>query len=139
TSSEPAKGGASSTFTLNLERPEGQQYVGKIRDVLPPGLLGLIPSVTQCAEAQANAGTCTSASQIGTVAVAAGSGEPYPFKGKVYLTGPYEGAPYGLSIVVPAVSGPFNLGNVIARAKIEVDPYTARVILTDNNVPMIVG
>ena len=139
TSSEPAQGGSSSTFSLNLERTDGQQYISKLRNVLPPGLIGIIPSVTQCGEPQASAGTCTSASQIGTVTVSAGAGsEPFNFGGKVYLTGPFEGAPYGLSIVVPSVAGPFNLGNVIARAKIEVDPHTAQVIATDNAVPSIV-
>jgi len=72
--------------------------------------------------------------------VSAGAGsEPFNFPGKVYLTGPFEGAPFGLSIVVPSIAGPFNLGNVIARAKIEVDPHTAQVIATDNAVPSIVG
>ena len=140
TSVEPAQGGGSSTFTMNLERADGQQYVSKLRNVMPPGLVGIIPSVTQCGEPQASAGTCTSASQIGTVNVAAGAGsEPFNFPGKVYLTGPFEGAPFGLSIVVPSIAGPFNLGNVIARAKIEVDPHTAQVIATDNAVPSIVG
>jgi hypothetical protein len=136
---EPAQGGGSSTYSLSFTRPEGSQYLAKVRDVLPPGLVGLIPTVTQCAEPAASAGTCSSASQIGTATVAAGSGAPYTFNGRVYLTGPYEGAPFGLSIVVPNVAGPFDLGNTIARAKIEVDQHTARVIATDNNVPMIVA
>jgi hypothetical protein len=138
TSNEPAQGGGSSTFTLNLERPEGNQYLAKLRNVLPAGLVGIIPSVTLCGEAEANAGTCTSASQIGTVAVAAGSGEPFVFKGKVYLTGAFKGAPYGLSIVVSPSVGPFTLKPVIARATIEVKPDTGQVIATDNEVPMIV-
>lgn len=138
TSAEPAQAGGSSTYSLSFTRPEGNQYLAKVRDVLPPGLVGLIPTVTQCAEAAANAGTCTSASQIGTATVAAGSGSPYTFNGRVYLTGPYEGAPFGLSIVVPNVAGPFNLGNTIARVKIEVNQSTGQIITTDNNVPSIV-
>jgi hypothetical protein len=138
--SEPAKAGASSTFTLNLERSDGQQYIAGLRNLLPPGLVGIVPSVTLCGEAEGKAGTCTAASQIGTATVAAGAGsEPFIFKGKIYLTGPFEGAPYGLSIVVPAIAGPVNLGNVIATAKIEVDPHTAQVIASDPKVPTIVG
>lgn len=139
TSNEPGKGGAGNTFTQVLERPEGNQYVGKIKVVLPKGLVGLIPTVTQCEEAAAVAGTCTSASQIGTVAVAAGSGSPFTFHGNTYLTGPYQGAPFGLEFVVFPTAGPFTLPPVIARAKIEVNPETAQVIATDNEVPTIVG
>jgi hypothetical protein len=139
TSAEPSQAGAGASFTINLERPEGQQYLSSLKTVLPPGLVALIPTVSQCGEPQASLGTCTSASQIGTVAVAAGSGEPFTFRGKVYLTGPYEGAPFGLSIVVPPVSGPFVLPNVIARARIEVKPDTAQVIATDAKVPTIVA
>jgi hypothetical protein len=140
TAAEPAQGGGSNTFTINYQRPDGQQYLTKVKTILPPGLVGNIPVVTQCPEPQAAAGTCTAASQIGTVTVAAGAGsEPFDFQGKVYLTGPYEGAPFGLTFVVPSIAGPFNLGNVIARAKIQVDPSTAQVIATDEKVPTIVG
>ncbi len=139
TSSEPAQGGANTTFTLSLVRPQGNQYVAALRNVLPPGLAGAIPTVTLCGEAQANAGTCTSASQIGTAVVAAGSGSPFSFNGKVYLTGPYEGAPYGLSIVIQPVAGPFSLKPVVARARIEVKSDTAQIIATDAKVPNIVG
>jgi hypothetical protein len=140
TTTEPGQGGGSSTFTLNYERPDGNQYLTKVKTVLPPGLVGTIPAVTLCPEPQAAAGTCAANSQIGTVNVAAGAGsEPFNFAGKVYLTGPYEGAPYGLTFVVPSIAGPFNLGNVIARAKIQIDPSTAQVIATDEKVPTIVG
>ncbi len=137
---EPPQGGGSSTFTLGLARAQGDQYVSGIRDVLPPGLVGLIPTVTQCGEPQAAQGTCTSASQIGTVTVTAGSGNPYPFTGKVYLTGPFEGAPFGLSIVVTPKVGPFEIKPaVVARARIEVKQDTAQVIATDAHVPLMAG
>jgi hypothetical protein len=130
--------GANTSYTLNLGRNEGQQYLSQVKTVLPAGLVGLIPTVPLCGEAEANAGTCSVGSQIGSVTVAAGSGSsPYTFYGQAYLTGPYNGAPYGMSIVVPAVAGPFNLGLVVTRATIAVEPYTARVVVT-SSIPTIV-
>jgi hypothetical protein len=127
----PARAGAYSPFTLQLARGEGQQYLSKVQTTLPPGLLGAIPSVPLCAEARANAGTCPAASEIGGASASAGAGsEPYGFAGKVYLTGPYNGAPYGLSIVVPAAAGPYNFGNVMTRASIGVGLYSGRAIVT---------
>ena len=83
-------------------------------------------------------GACSEASRIGTVHVAAGAGsEPLWLEGPVYLTGSYKGAPFGLSVVVPAVAGPFNLGNVIERAAIDVNPMTAQVTVTSDPFPQI--
>ena len=94
----------------------------------------MISKIPLCPEAQANAGTCSSASQIGHTVVEAGPG-PYPLvvpqpgqpAAPIYLTGGYKGAPYGLSIVVPLVVGPFTLQTQVVRAKIEVDPLTTAV------------
>ncbi len=131
TQDQPANAGAATVFTFNLGREDGQQYISSVKTVLPEGLVGKIPAVKQCAEAQANEGTCSAETEIGTATVSAGSGsQPYTFTGHVYFTGPYDGAPYGLSIVVPAVAGPFSLGNVVTRATINVEPETARVIVT---------
>ncbi len=128
--SSPAAG-AYTSYTFDLARADGQQYLSSVTTTLPAGLLGAIPSVPLCAEAQANAGTCAAASEIGSASASAGAGpEPYGFAGKVYLTGPYNGAPYGLSIVVPANAGPFELGDVIARASIGVGLYTGRAVVT---------
>jgi hypothetical protein len=132
TQNQNANAGGNTSFTFNLSRPEGQQYLSQVKTTLPPGLVALLPTVTPCGEEQANAGTCPASSLVGAAAALAGSG-PTPFLftgGTVYLTGPYHGAPYGLSIVVPAVAGPFSLGNVVTRATINVDPYTARVTVT---------
>lgn len=129
---QPNTAGAYSSYTLGVTREEGQQYLSQIKTTLPRGLLAAIPAVPLCGEPQAQQGTCSAASAIGSATVALGAG-PHPFglTGTVYLTGPYGGAPYGLSIVVPAEKvGPYNDGVVVTRAKIEVDKYTARVIVT---------
>jgi hypothetical protein len=130
TSDQTTNAGAHTSFTFNLGRANGQQYLSKVSTTLPEGLVGEIPAVKQCGETEANAGTCSSETEIGTATVQAGSGPtPYTFPGHVYLTGPYDGAPYGLSIVVPASAGPFELGNVVTRATINVNPETTRVTI----------
>jgi hypothetical protein len=137
TSVLPAAGGSTTNFTFTLVRPERQQYVNKLVTTLPPGLYAKIPSVpTLCSESQAKAGACPAASLVGTVTAKAGSGTPYPFGGLVYLTGPDEGAPYGLNFQVPVIAGPFNLGQETVHAKIEVNPNTAQVVVT-SPVPTI--
>jgi hypothetical protein len=139
TQSSSSTAAAFTSYTFNLTRKDGQQYVSKVSTTLPPGLVGAIPSVPLCGEAQAQAGSCSSTSLIGTATVSAGAGsEPYAFSGPVYLTGSYNGAPYGLSIPVRAAAGPFDLGTVVTRAAISVDPYSGRVIVT-SSLPTIVG
>jgi hypothetical protein len=130
--------GAYTSFVFNLARQQGQQYLSQLSAVLPPGLVGAIPSLTPCPEPQASTGACSSASLIGTASVAVGSGgEPYGFGGPVYLTGPYNGAPYGLSIPIEAAAGPFDLGPVVTRASINVDTYSGRILVT-STLPQIV-
>ena len=129
-------------FTMTITREDGEQPLSTVAMHMPPGLAGMIAKVEPCPEAQANAGDCPAASRIGHVVVHAGvGGEPItiPEAGKpedpVYLTGPYKGAPFGLSIVVPAEAGPFNLGTVVVRGKIEVDPHTAAVSIESEPMP----
>lgn len=139
TESSTSTAAAYTSFTFKLARADGQQYLSKLSTTLPPGLVGAIPSVPLCGQAQAEAGSCASASLIGTATVNVGAGtEPYEFSGPVYLTGPYNGAPYGMSIPVRAAAGPFDLGTVVTRAGIGVDPYSGRVIVT-SSLPTIVG
>ena len=138
TENEVEKGGSHTSYALSLARQDGQQYLKTIKTSLPLGLVGAIPAVEPlCDEAAANAGTCPASSRIGSVSVQAGAGtSPYTFNGSVYMTGPYNGAPYGLSIVVPATAGPFALGNVVTRAAINIDKTTAQVT-AEGTVPTI--
>ena len=117
--------GAFTPFTMTMSREDGNQNLDAIQLKMPPGLLGTLSDVKLCGEAEGNAGTCGPESLIGHTTVSVGlGGNPYTVTGgEVFITGPYKGAPYGLSIVNPAKAGPFNLGKVIVRAKIEVDPH----------------
>ncbi len=130
---------SSSPFTLTFSRNDGEQDLVGVSTTLPSGLVGLLAQVPLCREPQAAAGECPEASRIGTTTAAAGAGSnPYWISGgKVYLTGPYNGAPFGLSVVVPAKAGPFNLGNVVVRAAITVNPITAAVTVTSGPLPQI--
>ncbi len=129
--------GAFSAFTLNLSRQDREQYVKGIQVHTPPGLLGMLSSVPLCEEPLADQGHCPETSKIGTTRVASGAGShPFEISGNVYLTKSYEGAPFGLSIVTDAVAGPFNLGLVVVRARIAVDPSSsALTITTDETGP----
>jgi hypothetical protein len=133
------------SFSLLLQRGDGQQRISTLQFKTPEGLLGMISKVPLCPEPQASLGTCSAASQIGHTVVEAGPG-PYPLvvpqpgqpPAPIYLTGGYKGAPYGLSIVVPLVVGPFTLQTQIVRGRIEVDPHTARLTVTTDPLPTII-
>jgi hypothetical protein len=130
--------GAYTDFSTTFSRADRTQELGKIQVQTPPGLLGMLSHVTLCGEPQAAAGTCSSASEIGTATAGAGAGShPFWVSGPVYLTGPYSGAPYGLSVVLPAVAGPFNLGKVVVRATVNVNPTTAALTITSAPLPQI--
>jgi hypothetical protein len=127
--------GGFSPFTMTMSRPDGSQNLQAIKLKMPPGLLGTLASVKLCKEEQANAGTCGPESLIGHTTVSVGvGGDPYSVRGgEVFITEGYNGAPYGLSIVNPAKAGPFDLGKVIVRAKIEVDPISAVLTITSDS------
>ena len=130
--------GVFTPFTLTFSRHSREQDLSGLTVSVPPGVLGVLKSVPLCGEPQAAQGTCGSASQIGSTQVAVGSGShPLWVTGRVYLTGGYEGQPFGLSVVVPAVAGPFNLGTVVVRASIHVDPRTAALTVKSDPFPTI--
>lgn len=130
--------GAFGAFTMTIRRNDGDQELSKIAVNLPPGLLGILAGIPQCPEAQAAAGTCDSSTQLGTTTVEAGSGsQPLPLTGKVFLAGPYKGAPYSLSIAVNAIAGPFDLGTVVVRAPLNIDAAAGKVSVPADPLPTI--
>jgi hypothetical protein len=130
--------GAYSPYSLTFYRSDGEQNLAGIQVKTPPGLLGSLSGVALCGESQAQQGTCGPQSLVGKVTVGVGAGSnPYYVTGKAYLTGSYNGAPYGLSFVVPAVAGPLNLGTVVVRAAVNIDPHTAALTVTSQSLPQI--
>lgn len=128
--------GAFSPATITLSRTDADEGLRGLTVHLPPGLLAMLSKVQLCPAAQAQTGTCGPQSRIGTATVGAGPGSnPLFLSGSVYLTGPREGAPFGLSIVVPAVAGPLDLGTIAVGARIEVDPSTAALTLISDPLP----
>lgn len=149
---QDANAGAKSPFDLTLSRDDGSQRFTGLDVTTPRGLTAYLKGIPYCSDA-ALAGistaeetgrlelddpACPSNSRVGTVTAGAGSG-PFPFHtpGKVYLAGPYKGAPVSLAVVTPAVAGPFDLGNVIIRNGLYVDPVTAQVTAKSDPIPTI--
>jgi hypothetical protein len=133
--------GAYSPFSLTLKREDREQDVRGLSTTLPPGLLANLSKVARCPEPQASEpslSACPAASQIGTATGAVGPGsEPYYATGKVFFTGPYGGAPFGLTIVVPAVAGPFNLGFIVERVALFIDPHTVQATAVTGSLPQM--
>jgi hypothetical protein len=137
--------GQHAPFLFKLTREDGEQSPESIEVVLPPGLAATFADVPRCEGANAQSGACPAASRIGKVIAANGLGPmplwvPQPGKDPtaVYLGGPYKGAPFSAIAVVPAQAGPFDLGDVVVRSAIFVDPVKARGIVRSDPLPQII-
>jgi hypothetical protein len=130
-------------LTLSFARSDADEYISAIQTTLAEGVLGMISSVSPCGEAQADAGTCGAGSLIGHATVQLGPGaDPTSVEsGQVFLTGPREGAPFGLSIVIPTRVGPYTLagsngtGELVVTAAVNVNSRTAALTITSDPLP----
>jgi hypothetical protein len=135
---QSTQAGASSPFSLSIGRSDTDEELSGLSVSLPTGLLAKIAEATQCSDAQASTGTCPSDSQVGTATTGAGPGSnPFFLSGKVYLTGPYKGAPFGLVEVIPPLAGPLDLGTVIVRQSLNIDKHDAHVTVVSDPFPTI--
>jgi hypothetical protein len=138
--------GGYTDFSLLLHASDDQQRISKLSFTFPPGFTGELSKIALCTNAQAEANECPASSQIGHTTVASGPGpfplvipEPGQEPAPMYLTETYEGAPFGLSIVVPIHAGPFTLPTQRVRAKVEVNPVTTQLTITTNPLPQVVA
>jgi hypothetical protein len=147
-----AKAGAFSPVSVTINRSDGQQELKGADVDLPPGMTGKLRGIPYCPEAalaaasgragaeEHQSSSCPATSQVGSAAVAAGSGPaPYEIEGKVFLSGPYHGAPLSLAVVTPATAGPFDLGTVVVRVALFVDPETAQIRAVSDPIPHVFG
>jgi hypothetical protein len=135
--SQSVQAGGFTGFVLGLERGDGQQQLSGLSVHLPPGISALLSSLTPCQEpAVGQPWSCGPGSLIGHSLAASGVGsEPVTLPGNVYLTTGYDGAPFGILDETETKAGPFDLGEVYVRSRINVDPNTAAVTITTDPGP----
>jgi hypothetical protein len=139
-------------FSVHIARPQGQQELKGVDFTLPEGATAKLKGVPYCppadiakaekrsGEAEQKKPSCPEESRIGGASVQAGTGSsPLKISGDVYLAGPYKGAPVSVAVVTPALAGPFDLGNVVVRVPLHVDPETAQIEVRTQEIPDVFG
>jgi hypothetical protein len=145
------KAGSYSTFHVNITRKNGEQELKLVDVTLPKGLIGKLRGIPYCPEsaiaaAAANSAaaeeakpSCPNKSFLGTAETSSGTGNPLKLPGNVYLAGPYKGAPISLVVTTPAKAGPFDLGVVVVRVALNINPETAQVNAVSDVIPDVFG
>jgi hypothetical protein len=132
--------GSFSPFSMRITRRDGDQDIARLSAILPPGVTGRLAGVPRCSDAaiaaaklksgraELAAPSCPAASLLGHVVAGAGVGSELTYaRGFLYLAGPYGGDPLSVVAIVPAVAGPFDVGTVVTREALTLDPATAEV------------
>jgi hypothetical protein len=132
--------GSYSTLDMRISRNDGEQEITGFATQLPPGLTANLVGVPFCSEAQIQAArektgaeeqaqpACPAASEIGQTIAEAGVGQLLAqAPGKLYMAGPFEGAPFSVVSITSADVGPFDLGTVVVHLPLDINPETAAV------------
>jgi hypothetical protein len=146
------KAGSYSPFHVHITRKDGEQELKVVDVTLPKGLTGKLAGVEYCPQTAIEAAStksgleeigkpsCPDDSFLGTAETVSGTGNnPLKLAGNVYLAGPYKGAPISLVVTTPAVAGPFDLGVVVVRVALNVNPETAQVNAVSDAIPDVFG
>jgi len=152
TRTKTARAGAYSPFAVHIGRADGQQEVKGVDISLPAGVTGKLKGIPYCkpgdlakaadrsGTAEAKKSSCPSESRVGVASIRSGTGSsPITIKGKAFLAGPYKGAPLSLAVITPATAGPFDLGTVVVRVPLLVDPESARIHPSTDEIPDVFG
>jgi hypothetical protein len=147
-----AKAATFSPLRMKITRSDGNQELKGVDVTLPPGLVAKLAGVKYCsnaalAAAAANSGTaeaakssCPASSRIGRADIKTGSGpSPIGISGQVFLAGRYKGSPLSLAVITPATAGPFDLGTVVVRVALSLEPRTAQVHAVSDPIPHVYG
>jgi hypothetical protein len=151
-----ATAGAYSPFHLRLTRADATAEFAGLTTTTPLGLVAKLAGVPYCSEAEiahaaalgqpgqgaaeAASPSCPQTSRVGTATAGAGAGsDPFYTGGPIYLAGPYKGAPLSLVAIIPALAGPFDLGVVVNRIALRVNPETAQVTAEADPLPTILA
>jgi hypothetical protein len=146
-----SKAGAFTPLDVHISRDNGEQEIKRVDVHMPPGMVARLKGVEYCPEASIDAAAkqsgaaaiantaCPGSSFVGTAGIDTGSGQPFHVEGNVHLAGPYKGAPVSLVFVTPAVAGPYDLGTVVVRVALNVDPETAEVHPVSDPIPHVFG
>jgi len=138
--SASAVAGAGAPFSVTVTRADGEQSLDRLAVTLPAGVNARLASAARCPTSLAARMACPADSRVGGVAVEAGAGsEPIPLAGDLYLTGPHAGAPFGLAMALDGRIGPLDLGAVVVLAALRIDPADARVTVTTDPLPQMLG
>jgi hypothetical protein len=142
--------GTHSPFVVNLRREDGSQNFSAVTVKPPQGLVAKLVGTEICGQGALDAAasksgnqeraspSCPAASEVGDVTAAAGAGPaPYYAPAKAYMSGPYKGAPLSMAVITPATAGPFDLGTIVTRIALQVDPKTAEITAVSDPLPSI--